>query len=215
MAETIERVYVWELPVRITHWVNVLAIFVLCVTGFYIGDPFLRGTVFLMGWVRFIHLVTAYVLIAGVALRFYWAFKGNHFANWRVFFPYFSAEGWRRIGRALAYYTFVRRRPPGDVGHNALAGMAYSAVWFLIIIQVITGFAMYSVVAGGWSRTLFGWVFLIGSPQYVRLTHHMIMWLLLGFVVHHVYSAVLMDIEEKNGLLTSIFSGYKFVKRST
>ena len=27
--------YVWELPVRITHWVNVLAIITLCVTGLF------------------------------------------------------------------------------------------------------------------------------------------------------------------------------------
>jgi Ni/Fe-hydrogenase 1 B-type cytochrome subunit len=45
-----------------------------------------------------------------------------------------------------------------------------------------------------------------------RLVHHLIMWLLLGFAVHHVYSAWLMDVKEKNGTLSSIFSGYKFVE---
>jgi Ni/Fe-hydrogenase 1 B-type cytochrome subunit len=34
-------------------------------------------------------------------------------------------------------------------------------------------------------------------------------------MVHHVYSSLLMDAEEKNGLMTSIFSGYKFVRRRT
>jgi Ni/Fe-hydrogenase 1 B-type cytochrome subunit len=38
------------------------------------------------------------------------------------------------------------------------------------------------------------------------------MWLLLGFTVHHVYSAWLMDVKEKNGTLSSIFGGYKFVE---
>ena len=37
------------------------------------------------------------------------------------------------------------------------------------------------------------------------------MWLLLGFAVHHVYSAVLMATVEKNGTMDSIFSGYKLV----
>jgi Ni/Fe-hydrogenase 1 B-type cytochrome subunit len=33
------RVYVWELPVRVYHWINAVALVVLCVTGFLIGAP--------------------------------------------------------------------------------------------------------------------------------------------------------------------------------
>ena len=33
------EVYVWELPVRIYHWVNALCIVILCITGFIIADP--------------------------------------------------------------------------------------------------------------------------------------------------------------------------------
>ena len=32
--------YVWEWPVRLTHWFNMLAIVVLSVTGYYIGHPY-------------------------------------------------------------------------------------------------------------------------------------------------------------------------------
>ena len=35
----LREVYVWELPVRIYHWVNALCIAILCVTGFIIADP--------------------------------------------------------------------------------------------------------------------------------------------------------------------------------
>ena len=68
-----------------------------------------------------------------------------------------------------------------------------------MIVEVVTGFALQSLGGGGWRHALFGWVFSVMSLQGVRLTHHLIMWLLLGFMVHHVYSAVLMDAEEKNG----------------
>ena len=37
------------------------------------------------------------------------------------------------------------------------------------------------------------------------------MWLLIGFAIHHVYSAWLMDTVEKNGTISSIFGGYKFI----
>jgi Ni/Fe-hydrogenase 1 B-type cytochrome subunit len=34
------------------------------------------------------------------------------------------------------------------------------------------------------------------------------------FVIHHVYSAQLVSWEERNGLIESIFTGYKFVPQS-
>lgn len=207
------RVYVWEVPVRLTHWVTVLAILVLSGTGFYIGDPIFGGSVSLMAWMRGVHRITAYVFIAAVMLRTYWAFAGNQWASWRALFPYLTAEGRRQLARTFLYYTFLRRQPPGGLGHNPLAGMAYSAVVALMVAEILTGFALQSLGGGGWRRALFGWIFSLISLQGVRLVHHMIMWLLLGFAVHHVYSAVLMDLEEKNGLLTSIFTGYKFGRR--
>ncbi len=57
------------------------SILVLSITGFYISDPFI-GTVgiatneFLMGTVRFIHFVTAFVFTSSVLFRIYWALAG-------------------------------------------------------------------------------------------------------------------------------------------
>jgi Ni/Fe-hydrogenase 1 B-type cytochrome subunit len=39
------------------------------------------------------------------------------------------------------------------------------------------------------------------------------MFAFFAFVIHHVYSAVLVSWEERNGLIESIFTGYKFVPR--
>jgi Ni/Fe-hydrogenase 1 B-type cytochrome subunit len=33
------------------------------------------------------------------------------------------------------------------------------------------------------------------------------------FFIHHLYTAILVAIEEENGLMDSIFSGYKFVSK--
>ena len=35
------RVYVWEWPVRLAHWLIVISLFFLSWTGLYIGSPFL------------------------------------------------------------------------------------------------------------------------------------------------------------------------------
>ena len=45
--------------------------------------------------------------------------------------------------------------------------------------------------------------------QTVRLLHYLIMFLIIAFTIHHVYSAVLIDIEEQRGLVSSIMTGRK------
>jgi Ni/Fe-hydrogenase 1 B-type cytochrome subunit len=208
--------YVWEWPVRLTHWFNVVAIVVLSVTGFYIGHPFYTATEtsqYIMGWNRFIHFSFAYLFTVSIVARLIWAFIGNRHASWRAFFPWASKKGWPGIVGTFKYYTFLEKKVPYVVGHNALAAMAYSAVFTLFIIQVLTGFALHGQhVPGGAMAASFGWVLSLMGNQGARLTHHLIMWLLIGFSIHHVYSAWLMDIKEKNGTLSSIFSGYKFVE---
>jgi Ni/Fe-hydrogenase 1 B-type cytochrome subunit len=39
------------------------------------------------------------------------------------------------------------------------------------------------------------------------------MFLFMAFVIHHIYSAVLVSMGQKSGLMESIFSGWKFVTR--
>jgi Ni,Fe-hydrogenase I cytochrome b subunit len=69
IAAPLEDVYVYEVPVRIWHWLTVLCFIVLGVTGYLIGSPLpaIGGEAvnhFLMGWIRMIHFSTAMILIA-------------------------------------------------------------------------------------------------------------------------------------------------------
>ena len=210
-------VKVWELPVRITHWVIFFAVVVLSVTGFYIARPFVvvgSDPQFLMGWMRSIHNLTAWVFIAAIAARLIWSLVGNRWSHWDQFIPV-SSE--RRSGSSemVKYYLFMRRNPAPEVGHNPLAGVTYSVVYLMFGVQILTGLALFSLESpGGILYNLTGWVFDIGSIPTARLVHHLIMWLTWGFVVHHVYSAVLVDMEERNGLISSIVTGRKEVEVS-
>jgi Ni/Fe-hydrogenase 1 B-type cytochrome subunit len=40
-AADLVPVYVWQIPVRVTHWLIALSLFVLSVTGLYIDRPFM------------------------------------------------------------------------------------------------------------------------------------------------------------------------------
>jgi Ni/Fe-hydrogenase 1 B-type cytochrome subunit len=212
--EAKRTLYVWDLPVRITHWVTVISIVILSITGFYIADPFIttQGAAtgqYLMGTVRLIHYITAFIFTVSVLFRIYWAFAGSKYARWSQFLPA-TRRRLRDVVRMVRYYTFTRRNPPAQIGHNPLAGVTYMAVFGLFIVQIVTGFALYSLpYHDGWLKVAFGWVILLFGVQSVRLVHYLIMFLLIAFTIHHVYSAVLIDIEEQSGLVSSMITGRK------
>ena len=56
-----------------------------------------------------------------------------------------------------------------------------------------------------------GWLPQLIDPQYLRLIHYFLMFVFFAFVIFHVYASVLVSLEEENGLLDSIFSGWKFL----
>lgn len=212
----IVAVYVWQWPIRIAHWMIVLSLTVLTVTGFYMHHPFLIATspqAWVMGTARFVHELFGFILIAVLILRFYWFFAGNRWAHWRAWVP-LSREQWRSVYSMLLYYTYRRREPFPEVGHNSLAAATYMVVLFLLAVECITGLVLYSVVRGSHTLTLLvGWIPRIVDIQYVRAIHYFIMFLFMAFVIHHVYSAILVSKEQKNGLMESIFTGWKFLPR--
>lgn len=208
-------VYVFERPVRICHWTVVFALIVLSITGFYIYDPFLGGSGtpghpgFTMGEMRFVHETAGFVFIAAVVFRIYWGFVGNRYVRWRGMLP--ITRGQRRSLRDVArFYAFLDRRPPRVNGHNALAGLAYIALYVLFIITILTGLGLYAWIIrrAPWT-TLFSWTWSVLPVPDLRLVHFFLMFLYIGFAVHHVYSAALFDIEEHNGELSSIVTGSK------
>lgn len=213
------KVYVWEWPVRLTHWLNAITIWVLSVTGVYMGYPLLLATGeashhFLMGWAKLIHYYAAIVFTLSVLSRIVWMFRGNRFASWRYFLPWGKVR-FKAFGPTLGYYLFRLRTPPGIVGHNPLAGVFYTLIFLLFLLQIGTGLAMYAASAAYDSPVKFFEAFLplFGGLQTARFIHHAIMWFIWAFFVHHVYSAILMSQVEPTATMESIFSGYKFVPR--
>ena len=85
-------------------------------------------------------------------------------------------------------------------------------VFALFLLQIVSGLALYGQFSpGGVWDSAFGSLLVLFGNQGLRLAHHLVMWLLIGFAIHHVYSAWLMDIKEKSGTMGSIYSGYKFI----
>lgn len=206
--------YIWELPVRCTHWLNVISIVILGITGFLIGTPFSFGSSasdFTMGWFRFIHFSAAYVFAISVISRVIWSFIGNKYAGWREFLPFLTADGRNKMVKMFRYYMFLDKKVPETYGHNPMATTAYVVLFGLYILLILTGFALYAQHApGGVMHRSLGFMYSMFSAQGMRLAHHLSLWFVVGFVINHIYSAVLMDVKEHDGEISSIFSGFKY-----
>jgi Ni/Fe-hydrogenase 1 B-type cytochrome subunit len=206
--------YIWELPVRWCHWVNVLSIVILSITGFFIGNPVSFGTSasdFTMGWIRFVHFTAAYAFATSVLSRIVWSLIGNTYAGWMEFLPFLTVKGREKMVKMLRYYMFVDKEVPETVGHNPLATTAYLALFVIYILMILTGFSLYAEHApGGMMHKALGPMYAVFSNQGMRLAHHASMWFIFGFIINHIYSAWLMDIKEHGSEISSMFSGYKF-----
>jgi len=211
-----ETRYVFQLSLRLVHWTVFFAVAILSVTGYWIGSgnmPAGPGGTFQMGWIRYVHTVSGWVLLAALLLRVYLFFFGNDYVRWTEFIPR-RKEHWRDMKDVFLFYVFARARyPHADFGHNRLAALTYLVVYLLLLFMGVSGLALHGMAfAAGWQSWL-TWPLVFVSAPTLRLMHHMGMWLLWGFVAHHVASAVLVDRETRGGLMGGIFSGYKLVPK--
>jgi Ni/Fe-hydrogenase 1 B-type cytochrome subunit len=212
----LEPVYIWEVPVRLTHWILFFSILILSFTGYYIGHPFISVSGpakdhFVMGTARAIHLYTAIVFGLAVLVRIYWLFAGNQYARLFQLIP-LTRERWSNLWDSVLFFCFIKRRPVPYAGHDALAGAAYAVFIALYLVLIGTGLALYTAIAGqGSPFQVFDFLVpMFGGLQIARLLHHICMWLVLILAIVHVYSVFLWSMVENAGEVDSIFSGYKF-----
>jgi Ni/Fe-hydrogenase 1 B-type cytochrome subunit len=200
-------VYVYEAPVRIWHWVNALAIVVLCVTGYLIGSPPPSMQIaeathqFVFGYIRFAHFAAGMILTLFFLGRIYWAFAGNHHARQLFYVPFWSRRFWAEVLFELRWY------------------LAQLAMFLFITLglsfMIVTGLALYAEGAqeGHLTHTLFGWVHgLVGNTQRLHMLHHLGMWWIVIFMIIHVYVAIREDIMSRQSIVSTMISGHRTFK---
>ncbi len=216
---SIKRVYVWQLPVRIYHWLNFLSVLVLCITGYLIGSPpaIISGNEasfsYWFGTIRFFHFVAAFIFFFNFIFRIYWGFVGNKYANWKAFFPFTKAQRKEIIDVLKVDILQAKVQPLKSIGHNALAGLTYFLTFLAFLFQSFTGFGMYSAMSKSFLPQLFSWVVpLMGGDFAVRQWHHMMMWFFIIFAIVHVYLVFYHDYVEGRGIVSSMVGGWKFIE---
>jgi len=138
---TLFPVYVWELPVRIWHWVMAGCLLVLGITGYLIGSPppTLAGEAsdhYLFGYIRFAHFAAAYLFAVMFVLRLIWAVVGNRFARELFAVPrdMFRGAWWKGLFSQMRYYLFLQREAEPWQGHNPLAA---AGMFFMYVLGAV------------------------------------------------------------------------------
>ncbi len=214
-------VYVYRVlspGLRFFHWLMVACMTVLFLTGLYIGSPGYIGTqgteptfavasLFSMETMRFVHFTAAFILTGGLLLRMYllFTYPGN-----RLFPDFRSGDYWRGLGEMAAYYSFLRPHHRLYL-RNPLAATSYLVAYLLLVIELVTGLAMYAMIdpnslAAQLVAPVNGW---LGNEYMTHIVHHVIAWGFFIFALGHIYMVFYNDIVEKSGELSSIVSGRK------
>jgi cytochrome b len=107
---------VWDLPIRLFHW-----LLVLCITGSFVtinlGDEFIQ-------W----HAYFGYSILTLLIFRIIWGFVGSKHARFLSFIP-----------SKQAIFDYLQGRSPRVLGHNPIGALSVFALLFVLSVQVFTG----------------------------------------------------------------------------
>lgn len=125
---------VWDLPVRVFHWLMVLGF-----AGAYLTAESER-------W-QLVHVTIGYTMVGLVVFRLAWGLVGSRYARFANF-----VRGPAAVARYLR--SLVSGRPEHHVGHNPAGALAIVALLGLTMAIGLSGWSVYNDIGGAWSEEL-------------------------------------------------------------
>ena len=183
---------VWDIPVRVFHWLLV-ALIVVSFTTAQIGGNAMR-----------IHELSGFSILALVLFRVLWGIFGSTYARFSDFV--------RHPRQAIEYARSLRRgRSAFYAGHNPLGGWMVVALLLCLLVQTATGlFANDDVMTEG---PLFDWVSKRTSDILSRI-HEVNVYVLLALITLHVAAALYYLWGKRENLILPLFTGRKQVRKA-
>lgn len=180
------RVLIWDLPIRVFHWLFAAA----CTTAWVSGDdPRLTD----------LHLFAGYLALGLVLFRLVWGVAGGRYARFSQFVRGPTAV----LSHLQGLIKHKRRHPPG---HNPAGAVAILLMLGLVFALGITGL----VVLGG--EEGFGplaGVFTISQGVTLHAWHDGLAWMLLVIVLLHLLAVGMESLLQRQNLPRSMVTGLK------
>jgi thiosulfate reductase cytochrome b subunit len=193
------RSHVLEHPVvvRLCHWTFALAIAVLIGSGLEVfaafpgfGEKIPQLALFvppaamrLGGWLGGAlqwHFTSAWLLTLTMVIYATYQIVSRN--GWQVLFV---ARDMRGVWPMARHYLLFGPKPAVTTTYNPLQKMAYSVALGLIVVSLVTGFALYKPVQLSWL------VYGLGGFRLTRLWHFAAMCGLLAFIPGHLVMVAL------------------------
>ena len=218
----IEKKYEFSGVLRFNHWIRVVTLLVLVVTGFYIANPFIipyttnEPVNFMNALWRYWHIVFGFILVGSTIFKIYLFIFDRQSRNERIsFFDFVNPRIWIQ---QIKYYMLIGKHPHSKGIYNPLQFIAYFIIFVTLILISVTGLILHMHV---YHEGLGGMMFdllrpievMFGGLASVREIHHITMWIFLLFIPVHIYMAVYNSVFGKSGAMDSIFSGYSWHKK--
>ncbi len=138
MSQQFSAVFVWSRNIRLFHWLNVIAVFLLMVIGVFILNSKTLG-VSVDGKIllKTIHVSIGYIFGVNLLIRIALGFFGKNYERWNKTLPF-------QQGFATELKDFSKGEKSFYKGHNPAGKLMVAALFFLLSIQMVSGL----VIAG-------------------------------------------------------------------
>ena len=181
------RIRVWDVPVRLFHWL------LLALLGFswWSGD---QGG----NWMEY-HAWSGCAILVLVLFRIVWGFVGSDTAR----FVHFV----RSPRVSYAYFRSVlQRRPRVYLGHNPLGGWMILSLLLMLLVQAVTG--LFGNDDSDYDAPLAHWI-SHDTSSLVTALHAYNFDLLLGLVGLHVAAVLTHQLLRRDDMIKAMFTGVK------
>ena len=209
-------VHVWDGPLRVLHWTNVVLIFTLALLMLgNFGMEYLGVGEDTRDQVAKLHASVGYVFVFTFSLRLLWGFLGNKYSSWYDIIPY-KREQREAMAHNIKWYLGGFKGPAAKVvGHDPLASLFYIALFLVLISQSLTG-----LLLAGTEFQMFPGTIVTGSLSehaseslagVLMEIHEFGFWFVVFFFCAHMGGLVVHELKEKTGLFSSMIHGKKYL----
>lgn len=197
---TLERVH--PLIIRLTHWINFLALTLMITSGLriYNASPIIGDfdlpTLFQYGglaYARQWHFFAMWVFFTNGAIWFLYNIFTAHGRKTTLF----SKNDVRGVLPMILFYLRIHKEHPVSGKYNSLQKLAYTTTIFLGLLSILSGMSMYWPVQFSW----LAWMF--GGYDTARIFHFIFMLSFLFFLFGHLVMVTIAGW----GNFISIFTG--------
>lgn len=216
---------------RIMHWVNAICMIGAVVTGLYIGHPYYQtfmadGAVdkYVMAWNRYGHFIIAIIFDVTSVIIAYLYFFSRFEKPYKKLIP--NSKNVSEFGAVLVNLLTLNRKKEFDSSHADSFNTVYFTIFHILLIwMLLTGLQLYVHGLGSGISSIGAWwpwmlhfstdwtIYVTGGTLIdVRMSHHTTMWLIICWVVFHIYYQVWRTIFWKEGDIGIVISGTKFIK---